>query len=216
VGKGFYQLDAAGQRAYCQACLVECPTCKALTPGTVTCATCGKVGCAACATVCRVCRKHFCAEHIRRHADCGHALCTAHITTCAYCDEDVCPVCNESCGICDSPFCAAHTTLCRRCEEVYCSGCVHESGLCRTCAGLEHAPSVDLLAEPCAADERVAAMAPHYRWRRLANNRYLIFVGENAFLSRAVVVVARGNGDRQVRSARRLSAIDRLRDQFGL
>jgi hypothetical protein len=76
--------------------------------------------------------------------------------------------------------------------------------------------TLDLTAEPWMTDERVAALAPHYRWRRLSNERYLIFVGENSFFSRAVVVVLKGKRSSQVVSARRLSAVDRLRDQFGL
>jgi hypothetical protein len=216
VGKGFYQQDPASGRAYCQACLLECPTCHKLTPGTVVCAACGKTGCSACTESCKVCRKPFCAEHIRRYAECGHTVCTAHSATCAHCREEVCPVCWESCAICERHHCATHSQVCRRCEQLYCSGCVHESGLCATCAGLEqHGAAVDLAAEPCMADERVAGLAPHYRWRRLSNARYIILVGESSFLSRAVIVVAKAGGGRRVVAVRRLSALDRLRDQFG-
>jgi hypothetical protein len=216
VGPGFYQREASGARVYCQNCLVECPACHHLTPGTMRCAKCDMEGCRACAVTCQLCRRPYCARHIRRYPGCEHAVCDEHVTTCAHCDDTICPVCWEACGICEDHYCNTHAQLCRRCEQIYCTGCVRDSGLCATCAGLERdGEPVELTREPCMADERVAALAPHYRWRRLSNGRYLIFVGENNFLSRAVVVVDKaGNG--RVVTARRLSAIDRLRDQFGI
>jgi hypothetical protein len=215
VGPGFYERDLATQRAFCHNCLIECPTCQTMTPATVVCAACGKTGCRTCATACRVCRQYFCADHIHTYAECGHAVCAAHGELCAHCRQPVCPVCHEACGVCERHFCHTHADVCRRCEQVYCRECVQTSGLCVTCAGLEpHGIPVQLTEEACMVDERVAAMAPHYRWRRLSNARFVIFVGENSFLSRAVVVVAKDAG-RRVVTARRLSAIDRLRDQFG-
>jgi hypothetical protein len=93
---------------------------------------------------------------------------------------------------------------------------VRDSGLCITCAGLEQdGEPAQLIGEPFMVDERVAAMATYYHWRRVSNARYIIFVGESSFLSRAVVVVDKTGGGRRVVAARRLSAIDRLRDQFG-
>lgn len=216
VGPGFYEKGVGG-KAYCHDCLVECPTCHALTAETTACAICGTAACSACSSVCRVCGRRVCAEHIRRYDGCSHPVCTEHGATCAICRSDVCPVCLEACAICGQAHCDEHSDICRRCEQVYCRACVKESGLCLTCAGLERdGVPLDLTAEPWVADERVAALAPHYRWRRLSNARYWIFVGENSFLSRAVVVVRRGQRSGQVVSARRLGAVDRLRDQFGI
>lgn len=216
VGPGFYETGTDSKR-YCHDCLIECPTCHTKTTETVTCALCGKPGCSACSVVCRVCGRQVCAEHTRRFEGCNHLVCTEHGVTCAYCTEEVCPVCVDVCAICGRPHCDEHAEICRRCEQVYCQSCVKESGLCLTCAGLERdGVPLDLGKEPCAADPQVAALAPYYRWRRLSNDRYLIYVGENSFLSRAIVVVNKEIHPGHVVGVRRLNAVDRLRDQFGI
>ena len=84
-----------------------------------------------------------------------------------------------------------------------------------TCAGLEEdGVPVQITQERWAKDEQVVELVPHYRWRRVGNARFLIFVGESSFLSRAVIVVRRSGRGGHVVLARRLGVDDRLRDIF--
>jgi hypothetical protein len=81
---------------------------------------------------------------------------------------------------------------------------------------LEHdAIPVKVTGEAWALEPQVAELVAHYRWRRVSNSRYFIFVGDSNFFSRAVIVVARGQGGGRIVTARRLGADDRLRDLFG-
>ncbi len=122
----------------------------------------------------------------------------------------------EPCAICGLYHCEEHTEVCRRCGQLYCRTCVHWSGLCNTCGSLEQdATPVKVTGEAWARDAQVAELVAHYRWRRVSNDRFYIFVGDSNFFSRAVIVVARGPGGGQIVTARRLGADDRLRDLFG-
>ena len=216
VGPGFYQTDPATHSVICHTCMGEGPTCGKLTTQTAVCAKCGKTGCSSCLGRCDACRARVCREHLVKVRDCGHVICADHHLTCAIGGEPVCPVCTEPCPICDRPACAEHARVCRRCGQVYCQDCMARSGLCETCAGLDQAGvAVKLEDEPWAADARVALIAPHYRWRRVGNRRFTIFVGENNFFARAVIVVDRAIQGGRVVHVRRLGAEDRLRDLFG-
>jgi hypothetical protein len=76
------------------------------------------------------------------------------------------------------------------CGCAYCNECVRRSGLCDTCATMHrHGERINLAQEPCAADAKVAPLIRHYRWTRISNQRYLIYVGEGMLPSRMVVVV---------------------------
>jgi hypothetical protein len=79
----------------------------------------------------------------------------------------------------------------------------------------QDATPVKVTGEVWARDAQVAELVAHYRWRRVSNDRFYIFVGDSNFFSRAVIVVARGPGGGQIVTARRLGADDRLRDLFG-
>jgi hypothetical protein len=216
VGPGFYQTDAATRQVICHSCMVECPTCGKLTTKTQVCAKCGKTGCGTCLGRCDACRSVVCREHLVKVRDCGHTVCADHHAVCAIGHESVCPVCTEPCPICDRPACAEHVRICRRCGQAYCQECMGRSGLCQTCAGLDEVGvMVKLDDEPWAGDARVALIAPHYRWRRVGNRRFAIFVGENNFFARAVIVVERSSHGGRVVHVRRLGAEDRLRDLFG-
>lgn len=215
VGPGFYEQDPATGRTYCNDCLHECPACHALTTATLTCSECGQEGCASCMGRCDFCREPLCKSHLAEQAGCGHQLCSAHRSTCHLCQGSVCPVCFEPCAICEEYHCHDHVRICRRCDQVYCSECVHRSGLCLTCAALEDdGVPVQITQERWAKDEQVVELVPHYRWRRVGNARFLIFVGESSFLSRAVIVVRRSGKGGHVVLARRLGVDDRLRDIF--
>jgi hypothetical protein len=79
----------------------------------------------------------------------------------------------------------------------------------------QDATPVKVTSEAWARDPKVAELVTHYRWRRVTNERFAIFVGDSSFFSRAVIVVKRGAGGGQIVAARRLGADDRLRDLFG-
>ena len=217
VGPGFYQLDGSG-KAFCLDCLAECPRCGQLAADTILCAECGKEGCKQCMSQCDFCHTILCTDHLTAQTDCNHTLCHEHLATCHLDQVAVCPVCAEPCAICGLYHCEEHTELCRRCGQLYCDTCVHWSGLCNTCGSLEQdATPVKVTGETWARDPKVAELVAHYRWRRVSNDRYYIFVGDSNFFSRAVIVVTRGQGKSggKIVTARRLGADDRLRDLFG-
>ena len=215
VGPGFYQRDGSG-KAYCLDCLAECPRCGQLAADTILCAECGKEGCKQCMSQCDFCHTTLCTDHLTTQAGCEHRLCHEHLATCHIDKAAVCPVCVEPCAICGLYHCEEHTEICRRCGQLYCRTCVHWSGLCNTCGSLEQdATPVKVTGEGWARDPKVAELVAHYRWRRVSNDRFYIFVGDSNFFSRAVIVVTRGQGGGQIVTARRLGADDRLRDLFG-
>lgn len=215
VGPSFYQPDADGHPV-CLDCVDECPHCGRITAATLTCGQCGREGCSHCLTECDFCHTRLCAEHTIQLGECKHRLCVAHQAHCHLDNTPVCPVCDESCAICERYFCAEHSAVCSRCGQVYCRACVHWSGLCHTCQRLEVSGTpVKVTGEAWARDPQIAELAAHYRWRRVSNHRYLIFVGDSSFLSRAVIVVRRDSEIGHVVAARRLGADDRLRDFIG-
>jgi hypothetical protein len=214
VGPGFFQRDVSG-KAYCLDCLAECPRCGQLAPDTIRCAECDKEGCKQCMGHCDFCHDTLCTDHLTEQA-CHHRVCHKHLATCHIDEVEVCPVCIEPCAICGRYHCEEHTQVCRRCGQLYCRTCVHWSGLCNTCGSLEQdAAPVKVTGEAWARDPKVAELVAHYRWRRVSNDRYFIFVGDSNFFSRAVIVVTRGVGGGRIVAARRLGADDRLRDLFG-
>ena len=215
VGPGFYQTDPTTRRPVCNECMTECPSCHKLTMSTTVCIKCGKTGCGSCMGRCAACHAVACREHLVTMPDCGHTVCAEHHATCAIGGEEICPVCAEPCAICERTACAEHARVCRRCGQAYCQECIRRSGLCDTCAGLEqNGVAVSLDHEPWVNEPRVVLVAPHYRWRRVSNLRFVIFVGENNFFSRAVIVVERARQGERVVHVRRLGAEDRLRDLF--
>jgi hypothetical protein len=214
VGPGFYQRDGSGN-PYCLDCLEECPRCGQLTTEAIQCSQCGKEGCKQCMGTCDFCHTTLCTDHLVQQA-CQHRVCQQHVAQCHVDNAPVCPVCLEPCAICGRYHCEEHTEVCRRCGQLYCSKCVHWSGLCNTCGSLEQdATPVKVTGETWARDPRVAELVAHYRWRRVSNDRYYIFVGDSNFFSRAVIVVTRGAKGGEIVAARRLGADDRLRDLFG-
>jgi len=67
---------------------------------------------------------------------------------------------------------------------------VRRSGFCDTCASFQReGVAVQLAAEPCARDERVAPLIKQFRWLRTENTRYLIYLGDGSLTMRMVVVV---------------------------
>lgn len=215
VGPGFYERDASG-KTFCMECLDDCPRCGQLTTDTIICADCGKEGCKQCMGQCDFCHTVLCNDHLAAQENCDHHLCQAHLATCHLDNGPVCPVCMEPCAICGNYHCEEHSEVCRRCGQLYCSNCVHWSGLCNTCGSLEKdATPVKVTGEPWALDPKVAELVSHYRWRRVSNDRFYIFVGDSNFFSRAVIVVTRGSKGGKIVTARRLGADDRLRDLFG-
>jgi hypothetical protein len=214
VGPGYYQRDGSG-KPYCNECLDECPRCGQLTTETIRCGECDKEGCKLCISHCDFCHTALCTDHLQAQ-ECHHRLCAHDRVQCHLDSIAVCPVCVEPCAICGRYHCETHTEVCRRCGQLYCRSCVHWSGLCNTCGGLEQdATPVKVTGEPWARDPQVAELVAHYRWRRVSNDRFYIFVGDSNFFSRAVIVVARGSNGGQIVTARRLGADDRLRDLFG-
>jgi hypothetical protein len=158
----------------------------------------------------------MCHTHLHLQAECGHHLCDADLVSCHLDEQPVCPVCSEACAICGRYHCEEHGVVCRRCGQVYCRACVHWSGLCAACGTLDQeATPVKVDHEVWATDARVREIVPHYRWRRVSNERYQIFVGDSSFFSRTVIVVRRTPAGGHVVAVRRLGADDRLRDLFG-
>ncbi len=215
VGPGFYQQDGKG-RPFCFDCLNDCPSCGKLAIATLTCPQCGKEGCAQCMGECDFCHTVMCHAHLSEQPECGHRLCATDLAHCHVDAQPVCPVCAETCAICGRYHCDDHSAVCRRCGQVYCRTCVHWSGLCATCGKLDQdATPVKVDHEAWAQDAQVREIVPHYRWRRVSNDRYQIFVGDSSFFSRTVIVVRRSNSGGHVVNVRRLGADDRLRDLFG-
>lgn len=214
VGVGLFQINPADGLPYCLECLHECPTCRRLTAETLTCETCGDGCCGHCGGVCQLCGRTVCGDH--GHAQpCGHVLCTDHIARCAIGREIVCAVCDVACGICERHFCADHAETCRRCEQSYCSECVRRSGLCDTCATIGQAGEpIDMLREPCAIEPGVAGLVSSYRWMRAGNARYTIYLGINAIMSGAVVVVDHAPSTPQVVAARKISTLNMVRSKL--
>lgn len=71
---------------------------------------------------------------------------------------------------------------------------------------------VDLRAEPCATDIKVADLAPHYRWVRTHNQRYTIYAGQGMLINHALVVLDRWAKPPQVVTAHKTIGIEALRD----
>lgn len=211
VGVGFYQrIDNV---AYCLDCLVACPVCHTLTPGVQQCAECGATCCHSCGEACAVCQKPFCQQHAHHAKKCEHVICVDHTVQCHVCQGEACPICDETCGICERYYCAEHAVACRRCGCNYCRECVRISGLCDTCAQIwREGTPVELSAEPCATQPEVTALAPHYRWVRASNQRYLIYVGQSKLMNSALIVVDRSGPDAKVIAARKIPAIDTIRN----
>ena len=213
VGVGFYQTIA--DVAYCLDCLQTCPVCQAATPEITQCQTCGANSCHACGELCAFCQQPFCAQHSQHLKKCDHVVCQTDTVKCHICQGEACPLCNAACGICENFFCADHGGVCRRCGCTYCRECVRISGLCDTCAtvGREGEP-VALEEEPWAATPEVAALAPHYRWLRTRNARYRIYLGQNALMSSALIVVDQKAAPPQVISAHKIGMVETLRGKL--
>jgi hypothetical protein len=88
--------------------------------------------------------------------------------------------------------------------------------MCATCEslGADDVDGIDMAGEPCAADLEVAAMAPHYEWRRARNARYLIYEGSTKFFGGVVVVVEAKRAATNIIDVRRLSPLDMMRTRL--
>jgi len=212
VGPGFYHLNRADNRPYCQDCLSVCPTCQTPTATVLACEVCGRDCCAECSATCAECSARGCADHTQRVDACGHVFCTAHVAQCGVGQEVVCPTCNEPCGICERHFCADHTATCQLCRCRYCSECVRsQTGLCDTCATIDKdGAAVYLADDPIAVHPDVAPLVHSYRWQRTGNQRYTIYLGRGPFNTGALVLVQNEPPDDEdaVLVARKLTAID--------
>jgi hypothetical protein len=214
VGPGFYHADPATGARVCSDCLLRCPACDAIVAEESACKTCGTPCCATCGTQCAACGELFCTQHLTRMA-CGHAYCADHVTACAIGDEALCPACTQPCAICDRPHCNAHTATCDRCRLAYCSECVGDGGFCTSCEQMDVlGVDVDLTQEPCIDDPAVAEVATFYRWRRIANRRYLIYLGKGIFMSAAMVTVEKTPTGGRVLDVREFDLDDLLRANF--
>ena len=213
VGTGFYQTIAG--HAYCLECLEPCPSCQALTPLPTQCPTCGVPCCQTCGVSCAVCQTTFCYQHAQRAKACGHSLCNDHAACCHVCGGEACPLCNRACGICERAFCGEHGVACRRCGCTYCRECIRLSGQCDTCATLWRTGEVvALIDEPWASEAAVAALATQYRWVRAANQRYIIYLGQNALMSSALVVIDQAVTPYKVVTARKVSMTETIRGRL--
>jgi hypothetical protein len=67
---------------------------------------------------------------------------------------------------------------------------------------------VNMAAEPCATHFKVAPLIRHYRWTRIGNQRYLIYVGEGMFPTRMVVIVDKLGGEQKVAAVRKVRLLD--------
>ena len=143
---------------------------------------------------------------------CDHVVCTDHVAECEIGAERLCPICHSPCAICGRHYCEAHSDVCTRCRRQYCAECVRRSGLCDTCATHDRdGLFVTLKDEPCATDDRVVYLLPHYRWMRAGNKRYTLYLGRNREMSAALIVVENqpdGTPGDVVLLARRLGILD--------
>lgn len=212
-GTSFYQ-QIDGQ-PYCRNCLDECPTCHQATPHIAPCPTCGQAACPHCGARCATCGQLFCQEHTHSFSSCAHCFCTDHAAHCHICHSAVCVVCEPPCGICEQAYCQQDKGVCLQCGCTYCRECIRRSGLCDTCALFEQAAvRVDLQDEPCATDPSVAPLIRHYYWRRSANTRYTLYIGEGALLAR-IVLITKFEGDKQkVVSVRRVGPLEAIIGRF--
>lgn len=220
-GSGFYRVHPATGEAYCERCLKECPACGALTPEVMACPVCGETCCFGCGRVCAICEQPHCAAHAYSYPDCGHVVCTSHKAVCELCDAaavttPVCPVCDDrACPTCDKAVCEAHMRACVRCGVPYCAECVSSEQTCPTCTTIQRdGRAVHMEDEPCAADARVRNLPGAYNWVRAENARYHIYRGTATFMPEVTVAVERKT--RTVKTVRKTSLLDTLRNRFGL
>jgi hypothetical protein len=78
----------------------------------------------------------------------------------------------------------------------------------------QEAVRVDLHHEPCATDPSVAPLIRHYYWRRSANTRYTLYIGEGALLARMVIITKVENGKQKVLSLRRVGTLESIIGRF--
>ena len=192
VGPGFYEIDAETGGAVCHNCTVTCPTCGAHTSTVIACSVCGTRGCVNCTAACDACGAPLCREHAQPAGTCDHVICPHHDATCAIGGEYACPVCRTTCSICDRLYCDEHSQRCKRCQQEYCSECVRMSGLCDVCAHIDRDGAfVALVDEPCARDVRVQLIMSNYRWVKLESAHLIHYMGRDASMQAALIVVAK-------------------------
>jgi hypothetical protein len=206
-GPSFYQIDGVSGKPYCLEHIHVCADCGSFTHTLLQCDECGTDCCPSCGHRCSVCRVPLCRDHVHDPAGCKHVTCKSHVTFCAIGFEDVCPLCTNECAICERPHCPKHTSICGMCRQPYCTECVRRSGLCGTCATIEReGMPIRMQDEAISGHAEVARLADHYQWIRLANHRYVIFLGRGT-LGIQCLIVARKD---QVVLVRRQSALDRI------
>ena len=212
VGVGFYTPHPLTGNPHCNACAMTCNKCGAITVERSGCAICDADCCAKCGQVCRACNRVVCADHAVSMQGCDHVVCVDHVVECCIGSEPLCPVCNTACASCDRHYCADHSDVCTRCRREVCAECVRRSGLCDTCATHDRdGVFVTLRDEPCAQDDRVIHLLPHYRWMRTQNRRFTLYLGRNREMSAALIVAANrpdGTPGDRVLLARRLGILD--------
>jgi hypothetical protein len=62
--------------------------------------------------------------------------------------------------------------------------------------------------EAWAADPRVASLLRHYRWLRVQNNRYVVYLGEGALSHRMVITVDQHAGEQPSLTVRRIGRLE--------
>ena len=217
--------DSVSGELICGACAVRCPGCRQFSAQVATDEASGQRFCADCLVACAGCGRSVGPGFFVASASTGLPYCTNCTDSCPACGAqlprgELCPACNAVCAICGGAHLREATVACVQCEQPYCSDCVGEaSELCRTCAALDDGGGepVDLLAEPCAVDPRVADIAPLYEWRRTENSRCIVYEGKGMLAAGGLVVVEKGRGDGLPRLliARQQGLADLLR-RFGI
>jgi hypothetical protein len=64
--------------------------------------------------------------------------------------------------------------------------------------------------ESWAADPQVAGLLRHYRWMRVQNHRYVVYVGEGAISHRVVITVDRHASEQPSLMVRRIGRLDNI------
>jgi hypothetical protein len=69
---------------------------------------------------------------------------------------------------------------------------------------------VNPIAESWAADPRVAGILRHYRWMRVQNHRYIVYLGEGAVSHRMVITLDQYASEQPSITVRRIGRLDSI------
>ncbi|MEM7532265.1 MAG: hypothetical protein AAF639_08815 [Chloroflexota bacterium] len=219
VGTGFYSRDPVTQQPYCNECLVECPTCRTFTSVINHCSVCEKSCCQHCGDLCDISHTFCCQDHRIIMPNCNHVVRKDYEAHCHVGHELVCPICDAACGICERHYCGEHSKTCQLCECDYCEECIRRSGYCDTCATImrDGERIANMSEEPCADYPAVGEVISGLRWVKASNQRYTIYVGQNALLSTALVVLdndAQDGEERRLVHAKKLGFREFIRSRI--